>query len=180
MDGFASIQVNIGGSLSANLVAGSSIQLGTAHPQAADAGGRKDPYLSFRFRVEIEGLVVGGFSDASGLQVELPTEDYQEGGSNQFAHKLPKAMTYPNVVLKRGLTDADVFWKWLDSVGNRSAQIERKTVRIILLNSEGEEKISWRCLQAYPVRWAGPELKSEASTVAIESLDLVHCGIRRS
>jgi hypothetical protein len=28
---------------------------------------RKDPYLSFRFLVEIRGLIVGGFSEVSGL-----------------------------------------------------------------------------------------------------------------
>jgi hypothetical protein len=31
---------------------------------------KKDPYLSFRFLVEIQGLIVGGFSEVSGLQAD--------------------------------------------------------------------------------------------------------------
>jgi phage tail-like protein len=40
---------------------------------------RNDPYLSFRFLVEIQGLIVGGFSEVAGLQAETETEDIQEG-----------------------------------------------------------------------------------------------------
>jgi phage tail-like protein len=189
MAGFASIQIGGTGSLSADVDVGglsTDLVVGTPAPpvlvqnQAMDIGGRKDPYLDFRFRAEIEGLIVAGFSEVSGLQMEMETEDYQEGGTNGFAHKLPKPMKYPNVVLKRGLTDSDALWKWLCSTGQRSATINRKTVRIILLDSEGQEKMSWRCLQAYPVKWTGPEFKSDANTVAFENLDLVHCGIVRA
>ena len=69
-------------------------------------GERKDPYLGFHFRVEIEGLVAGGFSEVSGLQAEVETEDFKEGGANGFTHKLRKPTKYPNLVLKRGLTNA--------------------------------------------------------------------------
>ena len=132
------------------------------------------------FKVEIQGLVVGGFSEASGLQVEVETEDYQEGGANGFAHKLAKPMKYPNVVLKRGVTDSEALWKWLHSVGKKGAKLDRKTVRLILLDSEANEKVSWRCLQAYPVKWSASDLKSDSNTVQVESLELVHCGIERS
>ena len=143
-------------------------------------GDRVDPYLGYRFGVEIEGLIVGGFSEASGLQVEVQTEDYQEGGVNDYTHKLPKAVKHPNLVLKRGITDADALWKWQLSVGKPRTKIERKTIRIILLDGEGRDKISWRCLQAYPVKWTGPELKGNGSSVALESLELTHCGIERT
>jgi phage tail-like protein len=140
-------------------------------------GDRKDPFLGFRFRVEIEGLVAGGFSDVSGLQAEIETEEYREGGANRFVHKLTKPMKHPNLTLKRGLADSDALWKWLHSVGKKGSKIDRKRVRIILLDSEGKEKVSWRCLQAYPIKWAASDLKADASNVVIESLELVHCGI---
>jgi len=143
-------------------------------------GERRDPYLNFHFLVEIEGLVKGGFSEVSGLQMEVETEDYLEGGVHGFVHKLPKQRKYPNVALKRGLTDADTLWKWLRSVGRKGSKINRKTVRIILLDSEGNEKVSWRCLDAYPVKVSGPDLKSDGNNVAVESLELVHCGLQRS
>jgi phage tail-like protein len=143
-------------------------------------GDRTDPYLDYRFSVEIEGLIVGGFSEASGLQVEVETEDYQEGGVNDYTHKLPKAVRHPPLVLKRGITDAEALWKWQGSLGKPKTKIERKTIRIILLDGQGQEKISWRCLQAYPVKWTGPELKADRNGVAFESLEIAHCGIERT
>ncbi len=142
-------------------------------------GQRTDPYRGFRFRIEIDGLMVGGFSEVSGLHHEIETEDYNEGGVNGYAHKLPKSVKYPNLVLKRGITDADNLWKWQRSVGKKQTKIDRKAVRIILLDEEGKEKITWRCLLAYPIKWTGPDLKADANGVAIESLELAHCGIER-
>ena len=34
-----------------------------------------NPYTAFNFLVEIQGLVVGGFSEVSGLQAETETEE---------------------------------------------------------------------------------------------------------
>ncbi len=62
------------------------------------------PYLSFRFWVEIDSLVVGGFSEVSGLQSEIDLESYEEGGVNDYVHKFPKKAKLSNLVLKRGIT----------------------------------------------------------------------------
>jgi phage tail-like protein len=58
-------------------------------------GNRIDPYLGFNFLVEIGSLVVGGFSEVTGLQAEVQTEDYREGGVNEYAHKLAGPTNYP-------------------------------------------------------------------------------------
>jgi phage tail-like protein len=50
---------------------------------------RLDPYLNFRFLVEIQGLIVAGFSEVNGLQAEIETFEYREGGLNDYAHRLP-------------------------------------------------------------------------------------------
>jgi len=140
-------------------------------------GERKDPYLNFRFLVEIDKLVVGGFSDVSGLQAEIETEDYQEGGVNDYVHKLPKITKYTNITLKRGITDSDVLWKWHQDV--TKGEIVPKIVRIILKDSEGNEKWHWSLEEAFPVKWNGPDLKTDSASVAIETLELVHKGIKK-
>lgn len=143
-------------------------------------GERVDPYAGFRFRVEIEGIVVAGFSEVSGLALEVGFEDFTEGGVNGFTHRLPRATRHPALVLKRGLTDSDALWSWQRKAQVSKARIERRTVRIFILDSQGNEKTSWRCLQAYPVTWRGPEFDGELSRVAFESIELAHCGIERS
>ena len=141
-------------------------------------GERKaDPYLSFRFLVEIQGLVVGGFSEASGLTAETEFDEQREGGVNEFVHKLPKLTKYPNLTLKRGLTDSEVLWKWHRDV--TMGKVQRTTIHLVLLNSEGNETWRWSFENAYPVKWIGPELKADGSAVALESLEIAHHGFNK-
>ena len=136
---------------------------------------RNDPYVSFRFLVEIQGLIVGGFSEVSGLQAETETEDMREGGVNNYVHKLPKVTKYPNITLKRGITDSDVLWRWHRDVVN--GKIERRTGYVILLGSEGNDSSGYVFEDAYPVKWTGPDFKADNNAISIEALELVHNGI---
>lgn len=138
-------------------------------------GRRKDPYANFKFLVEIEGLLVAGFSEVSGLQAETETEEYREGGVNHFVHRLPTVTRYPNLTLKRGLTDSQALYKWYRDVA--AGTIERKKVAVVILDSSGSELCRWNFSQAYPVKWAGPELNADSSTIAVEVVELVHKGL---
>ena len=138
---------------------------------------RKDPYLSFKFLVELQSLIVGGFSEVSGLQAETEIEEIREGGVNDYVHKLPKITKYPNITLKRGITDCDTLWKWHQDVVN--GKVERKTVFVVLMDGEGNEKWRWSFEHAYPVKWQGPDLKADSSAVAVETLELAHNGIKK-
>ena len=72
-------------------------------------GVRSDPYQAFNFLVEIEGLLAGGFSECTGLQVETEIFDYREGGQNDYLHRFAGPTKYPSLILKHGIT-AD---RWL-------------------------------------------------------------------
>ena len=140
-------------------------------------GARKDPYTSFRYKIEIEGLIEGGFSEASGLQATTQVEDFREGGVNDYVHKLPKETTYQNITLKRGLADCDKLWNWLQAV--ISGKFKRRNIHLFLVDNQGKEKWRWEFNDAYPVKWSGPEFKSDSNTVAFETLELVHNGFKK-
>ena len=140
------------------------------------AGSRVDPYRGYNFAVEIEGLVVGGFSEVNGLELEVETEDYREGGVNQFVHKRAGPVRYAsNILLKRGMTDSKTLWNWYWDV--TQGTIKRKNVSILLMDESGEERVRWNFEQAYPVKWSGPSLKAAANEVAVESIELAHKGL---
>lgn len=136
---------------------------------------KQDPYLNLRFKVEIMGLIVGDFAEVAGLEAEIEIEDYREGGVNDYIHKLPKIAKYPNLILKRGFTDSSALWLWHWSAIH--GVITRLPGRIILMDYQGNEKWRWLFLDAYPVKWKGPDFKADGNTVAIESLELVHHGL---
>ncbi|HEX7242938.1 MAG TPA: phage tail protein [Longimicrobiaceae bacterium] len=145
---------------------------------AGALGIRNDPYLAVNFLVEIEGLVVGGFQEVTGLQVETETEDYREGGVNQYVHRLAGPTRYPqNLVLKKGLTDVESLWGWHQDVVH--GNIVRKNGSIYLLDRMRIPAMWWNFTGAYPVKWSGPDLRAEQGAVAVEQVELVHRGISK-
>jgi len=138
---------------------------------------RQDPFRGFRFLIEIEGLTSAGFLRVKGLQREVKHESFREGGVNDYEHKLFSQVSYPMVVLERGLALGDL-WQWAfdASEGN----IKRKNVRIRLQNEAGEKAWAWQLDWAIPVKWSLSDLDANSSQVSIESLELAHHGLRRA
>jgi len=136
-----------------------------------------DPYKVFRFVVEINGTLVGGFSEVTGFERRTEVDDYREGGVNDYVHKIAKETRYPNLTLKRGITDITNLWQWHQQI--ISGEIVRKTVSVILLDSLGLEKWRWIFADAYPVKWNGSDMNANSNTVSVESVELAHHGMTK-
>lgn len=135
-----------------------------------------DPYVSFCFRAEIDGIFVSSFSEASGLTFETEVQNLREGGVNSHEWQLAGPTKFPSrVILKRGLADADALWSWYLDV--MDGFIVRRHVTIVLLNHAGEERWRWVFRGACPVKWSGPEFRAGTADVAFESIELVHNGL---
>ena len=136
---------------------------------------RIDPFMAYRFVVVIEQIIEAGFSEMSGLDVTTQTEDYREGGVNDFVYKLPKETTFANLVLKKGLADLSTLWKWHSDVV--AGNIQRRSVHIMLLRDRIPVPAQmWSFKEAFPVKWSGPQLKADGNTIAFQSLELAHHG----
>ncbi|HEX7153702.1 MAG TPA: phage tail protein [Thermoanaerobaculia bacterium] len=138
---------------------------------------RQDPLRGFRFLLEIEGITSGGFTRVKGLSREVKHESYREGGVNEYEHKLLTQVSYPVVVLERGLV-LDDLWTWAQRAAD--GDVERKTLRIRLQNEAGEKLWAWQVEYALPVKWSVSDLDAQASQVVMESLELAHHGLRRA
>jgi len=138
---------------------------------------RQDPLRGFRFLIEIEGITSGGFTRVKGLSREVKHESYREGGVNDYEHKLITQVSYPALVLERGLA-LDDLWKWAQAVAD--GEVQRKTIRIRLQDEAGEKMFAWQIEHALPVKWAASDLDAQASQVVMESLELAHHGLRKA
>ena len=134
-----------------------------------------DVHPARRFYVEIEGHTQAVFTEVSGLQVEMQVFEYQEGGNNGFIHRLPGPVKVSNIILKRGLTTSNDFFKWCMEVALR--QVSRKHLSVLLYDTLGEEVVRWNFHNAYPVKWVGPQFNSTSTATAIETLELAHDGL---
>jgi phage tail-like protein len=140
-------------------------------------GVRLDPYNAFNFLVEIEGIIAGGFSEVSGLEISTEVEKFREGGVNDREIILPKFSTQSNLLLKKGQTDLDLLWNWYADVV--AGKVRRKNGSIYLLDAQGLPAMWWDFIDAYPIKWAGPTFNASGSTVAFETLTLVHHGLNK-
>lgn len=140
-------------------------------------GSRIDPALAHHFQVEIDGLLVGGFTEVSGLQAEMKTSPLLEGGQNSYEETRIGGMKYPPLVMKRGITTADMLWQWHSDAA--AGKITRRNGSIVLLTSDLLETWRWNFKEAYPVKWVGPGFNAGAAAVAFETIELVHRGITK-
>ena len=94
------------------------------------SGMRFDPAPAYLFYVELAGIIVGAFSECSGLSVKRDVETVKEGGVNDYVHKLPGRMEYSNITLKRGLTISRQLWSWMKH-GQYNTKVRRINFSII-------------------------------------------------
>ena len=134
-----------------------------------------EAHANCRFYVEINDLTQAVFTEMNGLQVETVYEDVEEGGNNEFVHRLPGRMKVGNLTLKRGITKSNDLFQWCASI--LRGKIDRRAVTVRMFNSKGEEMVRWNFVDAYPVKWTGPEFAGDGHIVAMESLELAHSGL---
>lgn len=143
-----------------------------ANPVISDA---INPVAGFRFGIELGGKKVAWFTECSGLGVERSVFSYEEGGANDCVHQLPDRIKYTPIVLKRGIADG-VLWEWFQE-GIYDGKVKRQPVSILLYNVDRSKVKRWNLRDAFPVKWNGPELRTDSNDIAVESLELVHHGM---
>lgn len=143
-----------------------------------------DSPFAATFRVEIDGQEAGHFRQVSGLEIHIAVEEIPEGGQNHFVHKVPGRMSWPNIVLSRGVTQNDVLLEWLmkssgDGYAGNQNKLERCTAAIVMTSLNGENDLrAWDFYGVFPVRWKGPQFASDSSEYLVEELEFAHQGFQ--
>jgi phage tail-like protein len=136
-------------------------------------GRSKDPLPTFRFVVEINGLVVGAFTECKLPHIAWKPQKIYEGGLNTYTHQLIGQRKPAKITMKRGLGVTSHLLDWY--VQTMKGQIEAKQVTVKLLNSFRQSIITWSIEGAYPMKWSGLKLNTKSKTIAISTLMLA-CG----
>lgn len=132
---------------------------------------RTDPLRNFRFRLEIDGVALAGFSEVAIAEAKIEAPR---------ARKLPGLMKYGNITLKRGLTlggtALDLF-KWHADVSSGQDQTRRKQVVIVMRDEAGADAARFVVTNAWPVKYDPSDLNAKGNEVMIELLELDNEGI---
>jgi phage tail-like protein len=137
---------------------------------------RDDPYKAFNFLVEIDGITVAAFSEASGLASETEVIEYRVGSDKvNSARKLPGLTKYANIVLKRGVTQDRQLWNWRHAIEQGTP--DRRNGSIVLLDDERNPVVRWHFTNGWVAKYEGPALNAKANDVAIETIEIAHEGL---
>jgi len=133
------------------------------------------PAIWFELKLTPKAAPIGYFTEVSGLNAEIETMTYNEGGRNDSVHKLPTRMKHPNLVLKRGVTTLKDLQQWLEE---SFMGPDRKEITLTMYNEHKDQIRVWSFKNAYPVKWTGPQFNASQNTVATEAIEIVHDGIQ--
>jgi phage tail-like protein len=149
----------------------------TAVP-AASPGNLVDPHRAYNFKLLINNVTEGHFTEVSGLGVKVETIAYREAGNNSVVRAIPGRVTYTPVTLRFGLTSSVDLWEWLMTAVE--GKVNRRNVSIVMLDSSGSaEALRWNLFNAWPQEWYGSPLDAMSRELAVETLVLAHDGIQR-
>ncbi len=143
-------------------------------------GERKDPFKNHRFLLEIDGINQAGFREVTIPDSAQDPVEYREGNEKITVRKLPGLIKYGNVSLKWGITDSMDVYNWRKQVEDGDIENARKNVAIVLWDDKGEEAARWEFEEAWPTKYDAPDLNATANEVAIETLEIVHEGMKRT
>jgi phage tail-like protein len=138
----------------------------------AQTGVLVDPYRAYNFKLEIQGVTEGHFTECSGLGAKVHAISYREGGNSQIIHRLPGQVEYADVTLRYGLTSSKDLWEWF--LTGIQGKLERRNVSIVLMDNDGVTEVTrWNLIDAWVSEWRGAALDAIGREIAIESVTLV-------
>ena len=144
---------------------------------------------TFYFKVVITGMQETlNFNEVSGIGADIETENVREGGVNDCVLKLPKAVSYSNLVLKRAVVSSDSeFIKWvIDATENfifMPMQVQVTLMKPTSEKKEGDQNTeksssspvkAWVFQNAYPVKLRFSNLSAQKNELLVETVELVY------
>ena len=123
---------------------------------------------------------MGIFKGLEGLEVWFDVLEYAEGGNNDFVHRLPGRMRYPNLKLTWGLVSDEDLLKWFMATHTKA---DTQEISVTLTAAKGDLSRDLRKFtfaDAYPIHWSGPILHANAADPETwgETLEIAHSGLK--
>jgi phage tail-like protein len=139
----------------------------------AQPGVRQDPVRAYNFRLAIQGVVQGHFTQLEGLGVKMTRILYREAGLNSTVRSIPGPVEYGPVTLRYGLSTSTELIDWLYAAVN--GKVDRRNVSLSMLDDAATNEVRrWDLLHAWPCEWSGALLDSMGQELAIEALSIAY------
>lgn len=151
-------------------------------PPAGDAGAQpgaqSELFRAYNFKLEIDGVTEGHFTQCSGVRAEVKVIPYREGGGGTVVRKLAGPLNLSTLTLSYGMSTSSELWDWF--LASMSGQPQRKNVSVLMLGQDGlTEVFRYNLLEAWPCDWECSAFDALSHQVAIARMVLTFESLTR-
>ncbi len=141
-----------------------------------------DLLTTFSFHVELDGVDIGAFKEASGIESKTEIVEYKEAtkSGKMIIRKQPGAMSWTDITLKRRIDNSTELWDWRREVENGNIDAARRNGSIVLYDSTNTEVARWNFEAGWPSSWKGADLNASSDSIAVEEVSITHEGLTRA
>ena len=131
-------------------------------------------YLGSQFGLEIDGVELARFTGIAGLGYESEVVTFQDtlADGKIVTRKRPGRISFPDIVLKRGLSADNALVDWYQTVVNGA--VERKSGSIVLYDQTSTEIGRWNFENAWISKWSASDLDAGTDDIMIEEITIAH------
>ncbi|QSQ13006.1 phage tail protein [Myxococcus landrumensis] len=129
-----------------------------------------DPFRAYPFKLRIDGIIEGHFTQCSGLEVEALGPLLRARGS--------ESVPMVDMTLRHGVSQSPALWSWFLASMNGVSRC--RDVSVLLLDGDGvTERLRWTLNVAWPKKWRAAPLDALGKRIAIDSLTLIFESLTR-
>jgi len=131
-------------------------------------------YLGSQFGLEIDGVELARFTAVSGLGYESEVVTFQDtlAYGNVITRKRPGRISFPDIVLKRGLSSDNSLVEWYQTVVD--GQVERKSGSVVIYDQTSTEIGRWNFENGWIAKWSASDLDAGSDDIMIEEVTIAH------
>ena len=137
---------------------------------------------TYAFHVEMEGIEIATFKEASGFESTSEIIEYKE--TNQEGRlvikKVPGSRSWADITLRRAISSSLALWEWRKQVLDGDIDGARRDGSIVLYDSTGEEVVRYNFVRGWVSQWKGPDLDADQNEIAVEEVTIAHEGLERA
>ncbi len=133
-----------------------------------------------RIELEVDGQVLSGFSEVSGLALELDVLENRQTAADGsvVVRRLPGRWKSGEVTLTRGLTSDIGLNAWMVAQVAGAFEVERAT-SLVMYDASGTPVARYHLENAWPAKLEISSLKAGGTDVLVEQLVLVYESVER-
>jgi phage tail-like protein len=133
-----------------------------------------DALTGHTYQIEIDGVGLGQFQEVSGLSIERQVIEHYATlpGGQEVLKKEPGPIKYGDITLKRGMTDNDELYQWMNEIVEGNLDAARRNGSIVEYDLNFGEVNRWNFVNGWPSKWEAPSHKANSNEIAVESITI--------